>query len=173
MTPSSFLTETRRIAMTTNCTVTGPQLFRAASHGDTSTVRTLLSVEGAQSLINYQNANGTTPLNMAARHGHARVTELLIASCCNVDLHDKDGYTPLHRAAGGDHEVVADKLKEAQCNLDLHSKNEETPLFMVIAEKLIAARCNVDFEHNNAPTPLHLAAGIVPNVFNHQDVTET
>ena len=43
----------------------------------------------------------------------------------------------------------------------------------VIAEKLIAARCNVDFEHNNAPTPLHLAAGIVPNVFNHQDVTET
>jgi ankyrin repeat protein len=77
-------------------------------------------------------------------------------------------------AAGGGHEVVAEKLMEARCNLDLHSKNEETPLFMAIidgntaiAEKLIAARCNVDFEHNNAPTPLHLAAGIVPKVFNH------
>jgi ankyrin repeat protein len=166
--------------MTITCTVTGAQLFRAANHGDTSTVRTLLSVEGAQSLINYQNAHGTTPLNMAARRGHAPVTELLIAARCNVDLPDLEGYTPLYNAAGGGHEVVAEKLMEAQCNLDLHSKNEETPLFMAIidgntaiAEKLIAARCNVDFEHNNAPTPLHLAAGIVPNVFNHQDVTET
>jgi len=97
--------------MTATCTVTGPQILRAASHGDTSTVRTLLSVEGAQSLINYQNANGATPLNMAARRGHAPVTELLIAARCNVDLHDKDGYTPLHRAADGGHEVVAEKLR--------------------------------------------------------------
>ena len=155
--------------MTITCTVTGAQLFRAASHGDTSTVRTLLSVEGAQSLINYQNAHGTTPLNMAARRGHAPVTELLIAARCNVDLHDKDGYAPIHRAAFEGHDVVAE-LISAQCNLDAPLQNEHmgTPLCMAIfcgntaiAEKLIAARCNVDLQHNNLPTPLQLAGGLV------------
>jgi ankyrin repeat protein len=86
--------------------VTGPQLLDAASHGDTSTVGTLLSEEGAQSLINYQDANGTTPLYMAARSGHAPVTELLIAARCDVDLHDTDGFSPIHRAAFEGHEAV-------------------------------------------------------------------
>ena len=63
-----------RSAMTVTCTATGPQLLEAASHGDTSTVLTLLSSEGVQSFINYQDATGTTPLNMAARRGHVPVT---------------------------------------------------------------------------------------------------
>ena len=169
--------------MTVTCTVTGPQLLQAASHGDTSKVRTLLSVEGAQSFINYQDATGTTPLNMAARRGHAPVAELLIAARCNVDLHDTEGYTPIHRAAFEGHEVVADKLILAHCNLDLPLQNEQigarwnehtgTPLCMaifcgntVIAEKLIAARCNVDLHHNNLPTPLQLAGGLVLSIIN-------
>ncbi len=165
--------ESERSAMTVTFKVTGPQLLYAARHGDASTVRTLLSVEGAQSLINYQDATGTTPLNVATRHGHTSVTELLIASRCNVDLHDKDGYTPIHRATFQGHDVVAEKLILAQCDLDVPLQNDHmgTPLCNVIfcgntaiADKLIAVRYNVDLQHNNLPTPLQLAGGLVPNV---------
>ena len=66
--------------------MTGKQLCEAARDGDAAKVSTLLSTQGAQSFINYQDAQGATPLFLAARHGHAAVTEVLIAACCNVDL---------------------------------------------------------------------------------------
>jgi ankyrin repeat protein len=73
-------------------------LHAAARHGDTVTVRTLLSTAGALSLINTQDASGATPLHIAIRNGHAPITEQLIAARCNVDLQDEDGQTALYLA---------------------------------------------------------------------------
>ena len=55
----------------------GMLLRDAARDGDTVTVRTLLSAAGAQSLMNYQDANGSTPLHMAAENAHDSVTKQL------------------------------------------------------------------------------------------------
>jgi hypothetical protein len=66
--------------------MTGKQLWDAALDGDAAKVGTLLSTQGAQSFINYLNANGTTPLYMAAQNGHASVTKQLIEARCNIDL---------------------------------------------------------------------------------------
>ena len=79
-----------------------------ARDGDTALARTLLSTAGVQSLINYQDANGATPLFLAAQNGHASVTEQLIEVRCKVDetcrrwmvaLFSGDGWlrTALHR----------------------------------------------------------------------------
>jgi ankyrin repeat protein len=57
----------------------GMLIFHAASRdGDTVTVRKMLSTAGAQSMINYKDASGDTPLYCAAANGHASVTEQLI-----------------------------------------------------------------------------------------------
>ena len=69
----------------------------AARHGDTVTVRTLLSTAGALSLINTQDASGATPLHAAAQN-HPAVTKQLIDARCHVDVQDKSGRTPLYTA---------------------------------------------------------------------------
>jgi len=77
----------------------GQQLCEAALVGDAAKVGTLLSTQGAQSFINYQDAHGCTPLHDATENGHSSVTEMLIEARCNVDYEDKDGWTPLFVAA--------------------------------------------------------------------------
>ena len=74
--------------------MTGQQLWNAAHQGRASKVRTLLSTQGTQSFINYQDAHGSTPLHAAALKGHAAVTKELIATRCNVDLQEENGCTP-------------------------------------------------------------------------------
>ncbi len=94
-------------------------LTDAARDGDTVTVRTLLSAADAQSLMNYQDENGSSPLHLAAENGHASVTAQLIEARCNVDLQDENGATPLHIAAENGHASVTEQLIEARCNVNL------------------------------------------------------
>ena len=57
--------------------MTGQQLCEAARAGDAAKVSTLLSTQAAQSFINYQDADGATPLFFAASKGHeAAVTSI-------------------------------------------------------------------------------------------------
>jgi ankyrin repeat protein len=109
----------------------GKQLFNAASDGNTTTVKTLLSTiastQGRQSSINYQNENGYSPLHKAADKGHTLVTQQLIAAHCNIDLQTgcsgedekNGGATPLLIAAQHGHGGIAKQLIAARCNVDL------------------------------------------------------
>ena len=80
--------------------MTGQQLYEAALIGDAAKVGTLLSTQGAQSFINYQDARGCTPLYVAAGYGYASVTEQLLAARCNVNLQTEDGNTRFRRRMG-------------------------------------------------------------------------
>ena len=93
--------------------MTGQQLWEAARDGDAAKVRTLLSTQGAQSCINYQDEKGFTPLLHAAGNGHEAVSKQLIAARCNVDLQEKNGGTPLHAAAYQGHETITEQLIQA------------------------------------------------------------
>ena len=109
--------------------MTGEQLRQAVRRGDAAKVSTLLSTQGAQSFINYQDEAGNTPLHYATGFGHAAVTKQLIAARCNVHLQEDDGLTVLHGAAYNWHEAATEKLLAARCNVNLQSKNGVTPLF--------------------------------------------
>jgi ankyrin repeat protein len=145
--------------------MTGQQLGEAARDGDAAKVSTLLSTQGAQSFINYQDALGRTPLHIAAANGHASVTQQLIAARCIVDLEAEEGFTALHCAAGNGHEAVTEQLIAARCNVDLQEdKYGGTPLHVAahqghepVTKQLIAARCNVDLKTNNGLTALQVA----------------
>ena len=60
--------------------MTGQQLWEAARDGNAAKVRELLSTQGAQSFINYQDEQGATPLHMAVYAGHAAVKKQLLAA---------------------------------------------------------------------------------------------
>ncbi len=77
-------------------TEAAPALFLAVCDDDTVTVRKILSTAGAQSLLNYQNALGDTPLIFAAGKGHEAVTKQLLEARCNVDLHEAKFGCPVY-----------------------------------------------------------------------------
>ncbi len=83
-----------------------PAFFLALRHGDTVTVRKMLSTADAQSWIDYQSDLGYTPLYIATLLNHASITEQLIVVRCNIDLHREDGVTPLIIAAANGYETV-------------------------------------------------------------------
>jgi hypothetical protein len=95
--------------------MTGQQLWEAARDGDAAKVSTLLSTQGAQSFINYQDADGCTG------KGHAAVSKQLLAARCNVDLQEKNGFTPLHFAAKKGLTAVTTQLLAVRCNVDLQT----------------------------------------------------
>jgi cytohesin len=168
-----------------------PAFFLALRHGDTVTVRNMLSTAGAQTWIDYQSDLGYTPLyitallnqpsiteqaarcnvdlqvqdgesalNIAAKNGHAGVTNQLIAARCNVHVQMEGGFTPLHRAAAKGHETVIKQLIAARCNVDVQAKDGYTPMHFAAAkghesvtEQLIAARSNVDPQLPCGATP--------------------
>jgi ankyrin repeat protein len=101
----------------------GREFLLAARDGDTATIRTLLSTAGAQSLINYQDANGATPVFCAAENRHASVTEQLIGARCDTDAQTLTGATPLSIAAQNGHASVTKQLIEARCKIDLEDEN--------------------------------------------------
>jgi len=68
-------------------TVPSPVFFLALRHGDTVTVRKMLSTAGAQSWIDCQDSFGATPLLVAAANGHESVTKQLIEAANGRPLH--------------------------------------------------------------------------------------
>ena len=97
-------------------------MHAAARDGDTVTIGTLLSSTGAQSLINTQDADGATALNVAALNGHEAVTEQFIAARCDVDLQNNHGIKPIYAAAQNGYAAVTKQLIEARCNMDLQEE---------------------------------------------------
>ena len=148
-------------------TITSAQLIDAVCQDDTATLSTLLSMPGAQSLVNHEEEdNGSTLLHIAAQRGHAAITDQLIAARCNVDRQAKNGATPLFIAAYHGHAAVTTQLIVARCNVDLQTQTAATPLRIAtqqghasVTEQLIAAGSNVNFQQpKDGATPLHIAA---------------
>jgi hypothetical protein len=132
--------------------MTGEQLRQAAHDGDSAKVSALLSTQGAQSFINYQDEHGCTPLFHAAKSGHEAVTKKLLAARCNVDLQSKMRATPLHMAAGYGHATITKQLLEARCNVDLKSPEWGTALQE--AERLGYAGIAMLIRNRKQETPL-------------------
>ncbi|XP_040894346.1 ankyrin repeat domain-containing protein 27 isoform X2 [Toxotes jaculatrix] len=88
-----------------------------------------LSVLQAGALgVNSCNADGFTPLHVAALHGHSPLATLLIRHGANVNARTNQSATPLHLASQNSHIQVVRFLLE--CNAKLNKKDHygNTPL---------------------------------------------
>ena len=103
----------------------------AVNNNDLEIVRTLL--DGDPSIVNERNADGMTPLNLAAINGNYDIVKELLIRNADIHIGDLDNSQPIHLAA--------------------ISGNVE------IAELLIASGADVNEQDENGATPLGFAAG--------------
>ena len=77
--------------------------------------------------VNRLNANGESPLMLAALRGELALSETLVKRGADVN---KTGWTPLHYAASNGHVAVIKLLLENYAYIDAESPNGSTPLMM-------------------------------------------
>jgi ankyrin repeat protein len=114
--------------------------------------------EGAP--VNARNPEtGDTPLNAAARNGHAEVAQMLLAHEAELDVRDRSGATPLENAARSQHGEVVKLLlsKGAAASGDVMEdavlKGQED-----IVEILLAGGCDAKTRSKSGAPPLDSAA---------------
>ena len=93
----------------------------AAEAGDLEKVKMLL--KNNADLVSNKDAQGCTPLHMAAMEGRDAVVELLMANKSEINAKNNYGQTPLHMAAHDGHKAVAELLlaNGAEVNVNLTS----------------------------------------------------
>lgn len=124
-----------------------------------------LSVLQAGALgVNSCNADGFTPLHVAALHGHSVLTGLLVRHGANVNARTNQSATPLHLASQNSHIQVVRFLLE--CNAKLNKKDQygNTPLIhaclrgnLETATTLLQSNALVNIANLQGNTALHEA----------------
>lgn len=109
-----------------------------------------------QTDVNGANAQGETPLMIAAIRGSLPAVQALVKRGAAVN---RDGWTPLHYACSGPDNGVAAFLIAQGANVNARSENGTTPLMM-------AARYG-----NSDVLPVLIKAGAEPRAANEQELT--
>jgi uncharacterized protein len=86
-----------------------------------------LLIEWPKTDLNQLNAQGESPLMLAALKGHVKIAEALVKKGADVN---KTGWAPLHYAASSGHVPIMAMLIENSAYIDAESPNGTTPLMM-------------------------------------------
>uniref|UniRef100_UPI003AACDBDF GA-binding protein subunit beta-2-like n=1 Tax=Centroberyx gerrardi TaxID=166262 RepID=UPI003AACDBDF len=84
----------------------GKRLLEAARKGQDDEVRNLMA-NGAPFTTDWL---GTSPLHLAAQHGHYSTADVLLRAGVSRDARTKVDRTPLHMAAAEGHTVIVELL---------------------------------------------------------------
>jgi len=95
----------------------GKRLLEAARKGEDDEVRTLMA-NGAPFTTDWL---GTSPLHLAAQHGHYSTAEVLLRAGVSRDARTKVDRTPLHMAAAEGHCVIVELL--VRSGADINAKD--------------------------------------------------
>lgn len=108
-------------------------IHTAARNGDTDEVAALLSMDNR--LAGTHDADGWTPLHLAAHHGHAATVEVLLHNNAPVDIRSDNqlANTPLHAALAGKRGEAVRILVEAGADVDAKQHGGWTPLHQSMA----------------------------------------
>lgn len=110
------------------------------------------------------DADGYTPLMIAAALGKAKFVGFLIENGADVNRCSYNGSTALHRAAQAGHEDVIDVLLDSGAFVDTPDFDGFTPLMMAVTanrrftvEHLVKRGANLGFQNAKGKTALDLA----------------
>jgi ankyrin repeat protein len=84
----------------------------APNHWLNATIRQVSRLMAMGADKNAKNANGETPLHIAADHGHVETVTALVMHGADKEATDANGDTPLHYAASNGHEETVETLQD-------------------------------------------------------------
>jgi ankyrin repeat protein len=132
----------------------------AAKRGDTDEVAALLSMDNR--LTRTFDAEGWSPLHLAAHYGHAAVVDLLLHNNAPVDLRSTNAManTALHASLAGRRSEIVKILVDAGADVNAQQHGGWTPLHAAAANGDRAA-IDLLFAHG-ADAALANDAGVTP-----------
>ena len=121
--------------------------------------------------VNAKDAEGSTPLLVAAKKGHTEAASMLIGTGFDVkemvNGRDADGNSALHWAARKGHADVAAQLLEAGADVDARNKEQSTPLHWAarkdnaaVIERLLLAAASAGLRNKWGATALDQAQSV-------------
>ncbi|XP_064836395.1 GA-binding protein subunit beta-2-like isoform X4 [Oncorhynchus masou masou] len=141
----------------------GKRLLEAARKGQDDEVRTLMA-NGAPFTTDWL---GTSPLHLAAQHGHYSTAEVLLRAGVSRDARTKVDRTPLHMAASEGHTVIVDLLVRSGADINAKDMLKMTALHWAaqnghqrVAETLVKHGADVHALSKFDKTPFDIAGDI-------------
>lgn len=141
----------------------GKRLLEAARKGHDDEVRNLMA-NGAPFTTDWL---GTSPLHLAAQHGHYSTADVLLRAGVSRDARTKVDRTPLHMAASEGHTVIVELLVRSGADINAKDMLKMTALHWaaqhghhMVAETLIKHGADVHALSKFDKTPFDIAADI-------------
>lgn len=141
----------------------GKRLLEAARKGQDDEVRNLMA-NGAPFTTDWL---GTSPLHLAAQHGHYSTADVLLRAGVSRDARTKVDRTPLHMAAAEGHMVIVELLVRSGADINAKDMLKMTALHWAaqhghhgVAETLIKHGADVHALSKFDKTPFDIAVDI-------------
>ncbi|TNM92679.1 hypothetical protein fugu_018081 [Takifugu bimaculatus] len=141
----------------------GKRLLEAARKGQDDEVRNLMA-NGAPFTTDWL---GTSPLHLAAQHGHYSTADVLLRAGVSRDARTKVDRTPLHMAAAEGHTVIVELLIRSGADINAKDMLKMTALHWAaqhghhgVAETLIKHGADVHALSKFEKTPFDIAVDI-------------
>lgn len=141
-----------------------PNVWEAATMGDTARVRALISQD--ETLLHARAADGGPPLHYAAHFGHAETVKALLSMGADVRANGVGPFknTALHAASAAGHTTVAEILLNAGADVNATDHHGYVALHnaaangvVPLAELLLTRGAKADVKSNDGKTPLDVA----------------
>lgn len=138
------------------------RILLACQWGDLDAIKELLA--SAPWLATQADANGFTPLHVAAMWGHCDIAERLLRAGADMNARNRAGMTPLHGAAMADHVDVVHLLLAGKADVKARDGMGNTPLYFAVwdghrqvVELLLQYGADPLAENEKGETPLQRA----------------